>query len=115
MVVEVQAGAGLGDRNTRPVGARGIDNEKVVAGRDFQQGVVGEEPPQVLGHGLGVAEDSLCSQGTHQAQEGRGGADGVAVRANVGSDGDAVERLQEVRDLPRRVVSRLRGHSSLPP
>ncbi len=91
MMVEVQlrrraiASAG-------PVEAGGIHHQQVVAFGDLLTGVR-DQPLQVAGHLLGVAEHRLRPQGAHQMYERRRGSDGVPVGPDVGRDGSLIYGL----------------------
>ena len=73
MVVYVQAyrvNALVGDPD--PVEPRGVDDEEVVAWGTLPQGLIRQEPPEVVGNVFTVAEDSFDAQRAYQAHEGGG-------------------------------------------
>src|SRR5829696_4370986 len=115
VVVKVQARAGLGDRDASPVCAGAVDHPQVVAFWSLTEDLLREQPPQVAGDLLGVAQDSRGAQRAHQAHQRGRGAYGIAVRADVRRYGDAVQRFQERRHLLDGVIRRAGRQPILPP
>src|SRR5919112_4519793 len=87
-----------------PVGPRGVDHHEIVARRALPEGLVGQEPAEVVRYLLGVAETGLGAQFLSEAHECGRGSYGVPVGPDVGGNGGFVQTLQEIRDLARGVT-----------